>query len=214
MMYRTMYLQMHSTNTRLSRKRGWFEIDLVRRLIYVFLADCIQDSWYLFPGQVWFRCFLWSGRLLEGMEGNGWLVALIFFHFYIWRYSILGKYVGNRPVKLKKADDTAIRPVEIGHRKAKKLEQDLKKNRHKPYWSWFGRSKLDPSMYICLLGNCWTPLKINLCHALALQPLSVFLCFLSLAIFIDNGRHALWTGLSLTNHFLVWDEPTILNSTD
>jgi hypothetical protein len=46
---------------------------------------------------------------------------------------LLGKYVGNRPVKLKKADDTAIRPVEIGHRKAKKLEQDLKKNRHKPY---------------------------------------------------------------------------------
>lgn len=44
-----------------------------------------------------------------------------------------GKYVGNRPVKLKKADDAAIRPVEIGHRKAKKLEQDLKKNRHKPY---------------------------------------------------------------------------------
>ncbi|KAF6762272.1 hypothetical protein DFP72DRAFT_878410 [Ephemerocybe angulata] len=27
----------------------------------------------------------------------------------------------------------AIRPVEIGHRKAKKLEQELKKNRHKPY---------------------------------------------------------------------------------
>ncbi|GLB33860.1 putative RNA recognition motif containing protein [Lyophyllum shimeji] len=44
-----------------------------------------------------------------------------------------GKYVGNRPVKLKKADDGAIRPVEIGYRKAKKLEQDLKKNRHKPY---------------------------------------------------------------------------------
>ncbi|KAK0453771.1 RNA-binding domain-containing protein [Armillaria solidipes] len=44
-----------------------------------------------------------------------------------------GKYVGNRPVKLKKADDTAIRPVEIGHRKAKQLERDLKKNRHKPY---------------------------------------------------------------------------------
>ncbi|KAF5321735.1 hypothetical protein D9619_000896 [Psilocybe cf. subviscida] len=44
-----------------------------------------------------------------------------------------GKYVGNRPIKLKKADDAAIRPVEIGHRKAKKLEQDLKKNRHKPY---------------------------------------------------------------------------------
>lgn len=45
----------------------------------------------------------------------------------------LGKYVGNRPVKLKKADSTAIRPVEIGHRKAKQLEQELKKNRRKPY---------------------------------------------------------------------------------
>lgn len=44
-----------------------------------------------------------------------------------------GKYVGNRPVKLKKADSTAIRPVEIGHRKAKQLEQELKKNRRKPY---------------------------------------------------------------------------------
>jgi hypothetical protein len=49
---------------------------------------------------------------------------------YVWG---LGKYVGNRPVKLKKADSTAIRPVEIGHRKAKQLEQELKKNRHKPY---------------------------------------------------------------------------------
>ncbi|KAF8138717.1 RNA-binding domain-containing protein [Boletus edulis] len=44
-----------------------------------------------------------------------------------------GKYVGNRPVKLKKADDSAIRPVEIGHRKAKQLEKDLKNNRRKPY---------------------------------------------------------------------------------
>ncbi|KIY71483.1 RNA-binding domain-containing protein [Cylindrobasidium torrendii FP15055 ss-10] len=44
-----------------------------------------------------------------------------------------GKYVGNRPVKLKKADSTAIRPVEIGQRKAKQLDRDLKKNRHKPY---------------------------------------------------------------------------------
>jgi hypothetical protein len=44
-----------------------------------------------------------------------------------------GKYVGNRPIRLKKADDTAIRPVEIGHRKAKQLEKDLKKSRHKPY---------------------------------------------------------------------------------
>ncbi|KAJ7180122.1 RNA-binding domain-containing protein [Mycena crocata] len=49
-----------------------------------------------------------------------------------WR-EMDGKYVGNRPIKLKKADDTAIRPVEIGHRKAKQLERDLKKNRHKPY---------------------------------------------------------------------------------
>ena len=44
----------------------------------------------------------------------------------------LGKYVGNRPVKLKKADNN-INPVEIGHRKAKQLEKELKKNRHKPY---------------------------------------------------------------------------------
>ncbi|KAK2466255.1 hypothetical protein APHAL10511_001897 [Amanita phalloides] len=44
-----------------------------------------------------------------------------------------GKYVGNRPVKLKKADSTAIRPVEIGPRKAKMLDQELKKNRRKPY---------------------------------------------------------------------------------
>jgi len=36
-------------------------------------------------------------------------------------------------VKLKKADNTAIRPVEIGHRKAKQLEQELRKNRRKPY---------------------------------------------------------------------------------
>jgi len=44
-----------------------------------------------------------------------------------------GKYVGNRPVKLKRADTTAVRPVEIGPRKAKMLEQELKKNRRKPY---------------------------------------------------------------------------------
>jgi hypothetical protein len=60
----------------------------------------------------------------------------------VWLHTLLptpstdapaGKYVGNRPIKLKKADDAAIRPVEIGHRKAKQLERDLKKNRHKPY---------------------------------------------------------------------------------
>ncbi|TFY54095.1 hypothetical protein EVG20_g9849 [Dentipellis fragilis] len=44
-----------------------------------------------------------------------------------------GKYVGNRPIRLKKADQSAIRPVEIGHRKARQLEKDLKNNRKKPY---------------------------------------------------------------------------------
>ena len=54
--------------------------------------------------------------------------------FYILLYWYLaGKYVGNRPIKLKKADSTAIRPVEIGHRKAKQLEMELKKNRKNPY---------------------------------------------------------------------------------
>jgi len=44
-----------------------------------------------------------------------------------------GKYVGNRPVKLRKAD-VGIRPVEIGHRKAKLLEQGRKtKGRKGPY---------------------------------------------------------------------------------
>lgn len=45
-----------------------------------------------------------------------------------------GKRVGNRPITLKKADDN-IRPVEIGHKKAKQLEKDLKKKqrRHQPY---------------------------------------------------------------------------------
>ena len=38
----------------------------------------------------------------------------------------IGKYVGNRPIKLKKADNT-VNPVEIGHRKAKQLEKELKK---------------------------------------------------------------------------------------
>jgi hypothetical protein len=47
--------------------------------------------------------------------------------------SLIGKYVGNRPIRLKRADQTAIRPVEIGYRKAKQLEKDLKNNRKKPY---------------------------------------------------------------------------------
>jgi hypothetical protein len=65
------------------------------------------------------------------LEGDGWYDSSALFELSLTIY--LGKYVGNRPVKLKKADDNAIRPVEIGHRKAKQLEKDLKKNRRKPY---------------------------------------------------------------------------------
>ena len=43
-----------------------------------------------------------------------------------------GKYVGNRPVKLKRAD-TAVRAVEIGHRKARQLDKERKNMRNKPY---------------------------------------------------------------------------------
>lgn len=58
-----------------------------------------------------------------------------FFLAYCLMYLLLiGKYVGNRPVKLRKAADDAIRPVEIGHKKAVKLDQDLKKkNKNRPY---------------------------------------------------------------------------------
>ncbi|KZT50659.1 RNA-binding domain-containing protein [Calocera cornea HHB12733] len=42
-----------------------------------------------------------------------------------------GKYVGNRPIKLKKAD-TQVRPVEIGARKSKALDLERKK-KHKNY---------------------------------------------------------------------------------
>ncbi|KAI0089211.1 RNA-binding domain-containing protein [Irpex rosettiformis] len=59
------------------------------------------------------------------MDGASSIILLILIFFS-------GKYVGNRPVKLKKADNN-INPVEIGHRKAKQLEKELKKNRHKPY---------------------------------------------------------------------------------
>jgi hypothetical protein len=47
-------------------------------------------------------------------------------------YFVLGKYVGNRPVKLKRAD-TTVRPVEIGHRKARQLDKERKNTRNKPY---------------------------------------------------------------------------------
>ncbi|KZW04226.1 RNA-binding domain-containing protein [Exidia glandulosa HHB12029] len=42
-----------------------------------------------------------------------------------------GKYVGNRPIRLKKAE-TTVRAVEIGHRKAQQLDRE-RKNRSKPY---------------------------------------------------------------------------------
>jgi len=48
-----------------------------------------------------------------------------------WR-EMDGKYVGNRPIKLRKADNN-VNPVDIGHRKAKQLEKELKNNRKKPY---------------------------------------------------------------------------------
>lgn len=67
------------------------------------------------------------------MDGKYFCFLFIFFWSTNNIIHDVGKYVGNRPVKLKKADDSAIRPVEIGHRKAKKLEADLKKNRHRPY---------------------------------------------------------------------------------
>ncbi|KAG8930642.1 hypothetical protein FRC03_001860 [Tulasnella sp. 419] len=43
-----------------------------------------------------------------------------------------GKYVGNRPIRLKKAESN-VRPVDIGHKKAKQLEKDRKDKRHRPY---------------------------------------------------------------------------------
>ncbi|KAG8956804.1 hypothetical protein FRC04_000282 [Tulasnella sp. 424] len=43
-----------------------------------------------------------------------------------------GKYVGNRPIRLKKAE-SSVHSVEIGHNKAKKLAQQNKDRRHKPY---------------------------------------------------------------------------------
>lgn len=43
-----------------------------------------------------------------------------------------GKYVGNRPIRLKRAGE-AVKPVEIGHRRAKALEKDLKKSKYRQY---------------------------------------------------------------------------------
>jgi len=43
-----------------------------------------------------------------------------------------GKYVGNRPIRLKKAE-TSVNAVEIGHNKAKQLAKISNAKRHKPY---------------------------------------------------------------------------------
>lgn len=66
------------------------------------------------------------------MDGEAFSPFLFSFYSRCLTFAILGKYVGNRPVKLRKADNS-INPVEIGHRKARQLEKELKKNRHKPY---------------------------------------------------------------------------------
>jgi RNA recognition motif-containing protein len=64
------------------------------------------------------------------MDG-AWYHSLCLLISYV--LSLIGKYVGNRPVKLRKADST-VRPVEIGHRKAKQLDKERKgKGRPKPY---------------------------------------------------------------------------------
>jgi len=43
-----------------------------------------------------------------------------------------GKYVGNRPIRLKKAENS-IHSVDIGHNKAKQLAKGRNDKRHKPY---------------------------------------------------------------------------------
>lgn len=44
-----------------------------------------------------------------------------------------GKYVGNRPIRLKKADSN-VRAVELGKHKQRNLQKEIKqKNRVKPY---------------------------------------------------------------------------------
>jgi len=87
----------------------------------------------VFTGEIWVRRIFGPGRFSKGMERNGRCVFFGGIDCMSDPGRFEGKYVGNRPVKLKKADNTAIRPVEIGHRKAKQLEQELKKNRRKPY---------------------------------------------------------------------------------
>jgi len=66
------------------------------------------------------------------MEGDGWYVPDLSLDIVMLTW-LLGKYVGNRPIRLKKADNANTRPVEIGHRKARQLEQARKDKRHKPY---------------------------------------------------------------------------------
>ena len=65
--------------------------------------------------------------------GRKWTVSARTSHFdrnltCVWR---AGKYVGNRPIRLKKAE-TPVRAVDIGHKKAKQLDHD-RKHRPKPF---------------------------------------------------------------------------------
>ena len=103
-----------------------------------------------------------------------------------------GKYVGNRPVKLKKADNTAIRPVEIGYKKAKQLEKDLKKNRHRPYWgAW--------TVHVgAILSSGWFPLDLSMKdqsrHPINLPTLRHYYSHQSVALvlLLDAAVHHQW----------------------
>lgn len=95
-------------------------------ILFSVLCSCHHQAKYGFVAFSDPEDFL---KAWKEMDGEGYLVSFTTFSLTCTP----GKYVGNRPVKLKKADDTAIRPVEIGHRKARQLEKDLKKNRSKPY---------------------------------------------------------------------------------
>ena len=66
------------------------------------------------------------------VPGKKWTVRVVDFVTLSSLSVLLGKYVGNRPVKLRKAE-TNVRSVDIGHRKSKQLERERKKDRGNPY---------------------------------------------------------------------------------
>ena len=82
MTYRTMCLQTHSTNTHLSRKLVLFEIDLVRRSFYVFLADCIQAYDCFFQAKYGFVAFSDPEDFLKAWKEMDGSRSLIFSTFY------------------------------------------------------------------------------------------------------------------------------------